>query len=366
MECGGKAGAATPLSGGRKRRGSATRRSPRFYHCTVVGFGKDSTQPERWQTRCDKWRHSFLSVMGVTDCLLSELDRIDSAKYNVRRHSIHVMITNKFGFALVICFWVLVITCYVRSQVRERREAKERAAEIKAQEQLLRNLQRPVAPAWGRRFALVGLLFCGLALVCITIGVLSGYSLVGSVQHTVFILVTVFVLIVLPLMWLCSRRPWLHNLRRPAPISDANLGKLRFSFGFETCVWRGSIDLLPGTKVPLAIVGSVDGPAPEALSMAKELAARLPSWQADIEKALFEHYEPYAEALASGELDHQGDPLPTIARSSDVWPLIAWVDASIIPVDGEFVAELNVTVPWDEEHTLGLIFKRGTFLELSV
>jgi len=129
-------------------------------------------------------------------------------------------------------------------------------------------------------------------------------------------------------------------------------------------MWRGSIALLPGTKVPLAIVGSADGPAPEALSMAKELAARLPSWQADIEKALFEHYEPYAEALASGELKHRGDPLPTITSPSDVWRLISWVEASIIPVDGELATELQATVPWDEEHTLGLLFSRGKFCAL--
>ena len=79
------------------------------------------------------------------------------------------MITNKLGFALVICFWVLVVTWYVRWQVRERRDAKEHAAERKAQEQSLRNLQRPSAPARRRRFTLLGLLFLGLALVCVTI-----------------------------------------------------------------------------------------------------------------------------------------------------------------------------------------------------
>jgi hypothetical protein len=274
------------------------------------------------------------------------------------------MITNKFGFALVICFWVLVIAWYVRLKVRERREAKEHAAERKAQERLLRHLQNPTTASWRKRFTIVGLSFLGLALVCVAIGVRSGSSLVEAIQTAVFILITVFVLIILPLMWLSHRRPWLHNLRRPVPISDAQLGKLRFSFGFETCVWRGSIALSPGTKVPVAIVGNAEGPAPEALSMAKELAARLPSWQGDIEKALFEHYEPYAEALASGELKHRGDPLPTITRPSDVWPQISWVDASIIPVGGELATELDVTVPWDEEHTLGLLFSRGKFCAL--
>jgi hypothetical protein len=47
----------------------------------------------------------------------------------VRRPTSHVMITNKFRFALVICFWVLVITWYVRWQVRQRRRVSNRMPE---------------------------------------------------------------------------------------------------------------------------------------------------------------------------------------------------------------------------------------------
>jgi hypothetical protein len=269
------------------------------------------------------------------------------------------MITSKVGLAFVICFWGLVITFIVRERVRERRAARDYAAERKAQEHLLRRLQNPSMASWRKRFTVVALSFLGLALGFVAIGVLSGSSLVATIQTTVIILGIVFVLIVLPILWLCSRRPWIHNLRRPAPLSDAQLGKLRFSFGFETCVWRGSIALSPGTKIPVAIVGNADGPDAEALSMGKELVGQLPAWQEDIEKALFEHYEPYAEALASGELKHRGDPLPTITSPSDIWPLISWVEASILPVGGELATQLHVTVPWDEEHTLGLLFSQG-------
>jgi hypothetical protein len=284
---------------------------------------------------------------------------------SVRRDTRLAMTTSKLGLALVgICFWGLVIGVLVRERVRTRRDAKEKAAEIKAQAQLLRRLQNPRLPVRRKVFTVVGLMFLGLALVCVMIGVRSGASLDGIMQVTALILAIVFVLMVLPLMWLCSRRPWLHNLRRPSSITDAQLGKLRFSFGFETCRWRGSIGLLPGTKVRLSIVGSADGPDPEALSMAKELAAQLRSWQTEIEQALFDHYEPYGEALASGELKRRGDPLPSITKPSDVWPLISWVDASIIPVRGELAIELNVFVPWDEEHTLGLLFMRGKLVDL--
>ena len=66
------------------------------------------------------------------------------------------MITNKFGFALVVCFWLLVITAYVLSRVRARRQANNDAIERQAiVERLLRpnwefyerHLQRPAPPA---------------------------------------------------------------------------------------------------------------------------------------------------------------------------------------------------------------------------
>ena len=216
-------------------------------------------------------------------------------------------------------------------------------------------------------FKILGPFFVVLALVCCGIGLWTGCGAVETIESTVFVLIAVFILIVLPITWLCSRHPWLHNLRlhRPPPFSDPQLGPLRFSFGFDTCLWRGSIALLPGTNIPLAIAGNADGPDPTALALARNLNTQLPSWRANIEKELFGHYEPYAEALASGELTHDGDPLPTISSTSDVWPLISWVYAAVIPLGGELVTELGLTVPWDEEHTLGLRFAAGKLVELN-
>ncbi len=204
-----------------------------------------------------------------------------------------------------------------------------------------------------------------LALICCGISLWSGCGIGEIVESTLIVLIVIFGLIVLPLMWLCQRRLWLRNLRRAPPVSDPQLGQLRFSFGFTTCLWRGSIALLPGTSVPLAIVGTCDGPDPEALSTAKDLVAQFPLWQASIEKALFAHYEPYAKALASGELKREGDPLPVIAKPSDVWPLISWIYVSVIPLAGDLVTELGLTVPWDEEHTLGVRFEAGKLVELN-
>ena len=216
-------------------------------------------------------------------------------------------------------------------------------------------------------FKILGPLFAALALICFGIGLWTGCGTVETIESTMFVLIVVFILVVLPVTWICSRRPWLHNLRlhRPPPFSDPQLGQLRFSFGFDTCLWRGSIALLPGTSIPLAVAGDAGRPDSTALALAKDLVLQLPLWRASIEKELFGHYEPYAEALASGELKHHGDPLPAISNASDVWPLISWVYAAVIPLGSDLMTELGLTVPWDEEHTLGLRFEAGKLVELN-
>ncbi len=208
--------------------------------------------------------------------------------------------------------------------------------------------------------------FMVLILLCCAIGFWTGSSVKETIESTFFILVTVCIFLVLPTAWLCSRRPWLRNLRlrRPPPFSDPQFGQLRLSFGFATCLWRGSIALLPGTSLPLAIAGSADAPNPVALVMAKELAAKFSSLQPTIDEALFDHYEPYAEAVASGELK-LSEALPSISRPSDVGHLISWVYVAVIPIGGRLLVEIGLMVPWDEEHTLGLRFEEGRLIELN-
>ena len=205
-----------------------------------------------------------------------------------------------------------------------------------------------------------------LVLACSGIGFWSGSSFTEIIESTIFVLVAVFILIVLPTAWLCSHRPWLRQLRlrRPPPFCDPQLGQLRFTFGFTSCLWRGSIALSPGVSLPLAIAGSAERPDPVALAMAKGLATKFSSWQPGIEEALFGHYAPYAEAVASGELK-VSEPLPAISRPSDVWHLISWVYVAVIPISGSLIIEVGLTVPWDEEHTLGLRFEAGKLVELN-
>jgi len=88
------------------------------------------------------------------------------------------------------------------------------------------------------------------------------------------------------------------------------------------------------------------------------------SWRPAIEKALFEHYGPYAEALAAGELQPPSEAFPSIAAPNQVWPHVSLVFISVTPLDGVLTTELGYTTAWDEEHTLGARFHSGTFIEL--
>jgi hypothetical protein len=87
-------------------------------------------------------------------------------------------------------------------------------------------------------------------------------------------------------------------------------------------------------------------------------------WRPAIEQALFEHYEPYAEAVTAGELPSPNEALPRIAAPSEVWSHVSLVFVSITPLSGFLTTELGYTTAWDDEHTLGARFQSGKFIEL--
>lgn len=61
-----------------------------------AGSGKIRSRPGRWQTRCANLHQNF-SATSVTDCLLSEIANIGSAKYNVRPTSARAMTMPRFS-----------------------------------------------------------------------------------------------------------------------------------------------------------------------------------------------------------------------------------------------------------------------------
>jgi hypothetical protein len=99
----------------------------------------------------------------------------------------------------------------------------------------------------------------------------------------------------------------MFGLFKSAPFSDPLLGELVRSRGF----WRGMLRLDSGST-KLALAGTRVAPDPAAVAAARELKAQLPAWCSAIETALFEHYEPYAEAVAAGEFPEASESFPSI------------------------------------------------------
>ena len=143
-------------------------------------------------------------------------------------------------------------------------------------------------------------------------------------------------------------------------ISDPDFGELKRSRG----MWRGHISSLGPIDFPLILAGSKNAPDPTALALAKSIASRYPSWQAEIEKELFDHLAPYAEAMAAGEMPAPEEQIPTIKKPSDIWPHVSIEFVAVAPLDGKLTIEFGYRVTWDGEHTLGARFQDGGFIEL--
>lgn len=151
----------------------------------------------------------------------------------------------------------------------------------------------------------------------------------------------------------------MFGLFKSSPFSDPQLGEFLRSRRY----WRGSITL-DGRSIPLVVSGNRNEPDSQAMQVAHGLSSQFPAWKQAIENALFEHYTPYAEALAAGELPPPSEPIPKLEAPGQVWPHVTLVFASVTPLDGKLTTEFGYTTAWDEEHTLGARFQAGQFVEL--
>jgi hypothetical protein len=154
--------------------------------------------------------------------------------------------------------------------------------------------------------------------------------------------------------------PDMFGFFKSGRVVDPQFGELVRSRGR----WRGTMDLGPAAGIPLVLAGPRTAPDPEALAAARDLSVRFQAWRPEIELALFGHYEPYAQALAEGELPEPDMPIPALGVPSDIWPHVSLVFVSVEPLEGVLCVELGYTTAWDNEHTLGVRFQAGKFLEL--
>jgi hypothetical protein len=132
------------------------------------------------------------------------------------------------------------------------------------------------------------------------------------------------------------------------PFRDPILGEFARSGGH----WRGKIEL-SGAVVPLVLAGNRAEPGLQALRLGRTVVSNFEAWRSVIAQPLFEHYEPYAEALALA-----------IRTPADVWAHVTFAFVSVTPLSHALTIEFGLTTAWDEEHTLGARFQDGRFLEL--
>jgi len=144
---------------------------------------------------------------------------------------------------------------------------------------------------------------------------------------------------------------------RPAPYPDPVLGNLVRRGRY----WRGAISLGSEHGVPLLLAGPRAAPGEASLGLARELGHRYAALLPVIARALFEHYEPYADG---GEGESPGE-VPRLTRPEQVWGHVSLVRVLIEAMDGADTVEIAYRTAWDTEHTVGARFQRWALTELN-
>jgi len=141
---------------------------------------------------------------------------------------------------------------------------------------------------------------------------------------------------------------------------DAVLGRLERTRG----LWRCSLAVDGLNLAPLALPGSNREPDPAALEAARQIVASFAALKPDIQRALFEHYEPYAGPVTDEDAAIDGTMLPSISAPEQVWAHVSLQSVAIIKLSAFITTEFVYTAAWDEDHMLGARFQGGRFVEL--
>jgi hypothetical protein len=153
----------------------------------------------------------------------------------------------------------------------------------------------------------------------------------------------------------------MFGLFRTATFTDEELGPFQRSGG----LWRGRLRLSGDAPSPLVLSGSREKPDAEALNLARSIPAEVPGWRPELDAALFEHYQPYADAVAAGEEPPPAAAMPDVREPAHLWPHTAIEFVQVAPLDGQLTVEIGLRVAWDDEHTLGARWRDGRFIGLN-
>jgi hypothetical protein len=131
-------------------------------------------------------------------------------------------------------------------------------------------------------------------------------------------------------------------------------------------LWEGVIPLAGNPAVPLFVEGDRQAPDAAGLSLARELPRRWEEIAPAVATALFEHFEPYREAVLAGEeLDQD---LVEMESPRDVWQNVAPHAVLISSLRGSPepgpIIEIQYHAKWDDEHTLGARIQQWKLFEL--
>ncbi|MFO0390115.1 MAG: DUF6985 domain-containing protein [Alphaproteobacteria bacterium] len=137
---------------------------------------------------------------------------------------------------------------------------------------------------------------------------------------------------------------------KAADFNDEQLGILQYVRG----KWRGKINISDNNTVVVAMSGDRKQPHNQILEAARQLPAQYALLKPQIQQALYEHYEPYADE----------SPVK-IRNDASLWKDVRLVQATIEIQSGKLTTELAYEVTWDEEHTLGAVIVEGKFAELN-
>jgi hypothetical protein len=139
---------------------------------------------------------------------------------------------------------------------------------------------------------------------------------------------------------------------KSASFVDPQLGELHRSRG----AWRGMLKVDAEAPVPLVLSGGRAAPDAEALRIAQSVPSDYASWRPAIERELFDHYSPYAEAVAAGMSPFgRGPSTPLSVQVYD----LAFIGNSL----GVFSLSRSVIGSGMKKHTCAR-FRSGQLLEL--
>lgn len=163
----------------------------------------------------------------------------------------------------------------------------------------------------------------------------------------------------------------MFGLFKTVILDDPQLGPLKRS-GKR---WCGKITFEGGPTVELEIDGTRDAPFPNAIAAAYQLPTRYNALKPEIAKSLFDHLEPYQEAVADPEIgdevrEHYEDPSAVSRIEKISTPQEAFANAILdgveIGMDRQtLVILIRYQTLWDQEHIVGAYYHDWVFQELN-